>query len=55
MRRGWQLVVLVLLVVWFIGAFVVTIGRIIHLFLLGAIVVLVMRSVAGKKKNRTDQ
>jgi hypothetical protein len=43
---------IVLLVSWLIGAFVATLGKLIHLFLLFAIIVLLIRGMRKDRKIR---
>jgi hypothetical protein len=49
MNRLVYVVVVILLVLWFIGAFVHTVGQIIHLLLVAAIVILVIKALRPRR------
>jgi hypothetical protein len=50
MNRSTIVIVIVLLVLWFIGAFVVVVGQFIHLLLLGALILLGVRLLRRGQK-----
>jgi hypothetical protein len=42
-------IAVIFLICWFIGAFVVTVGKVIHLLLLGAVILILIRVIRGRK------
>jgi hypothetical protein len=48
MNRLVWILILLLLIGWFVGAFIMTVGRIIHLLLIAALVILVIRIISRR-------
>jgi hypothetical protein len=50
MKNFLYVIVAILLATWFIGAFVFAVGRVVHLLLVGAAIILVLRMKRSRKR-----
>ena len=49
MGNLWYILAIVLLVIWFLGAFIFFVGKLIHLLLVGAVIVILFKAIRGER------